>query len=439
MPISALLFVGSFFACSVLAMVRHPKYGIAAYLIAFYGFPPSRWWGPALPDWRWSLIASAITLVAVWKYPRNPAQPSWLTTTPARLLILLTAWIWLQNLWALDAEEALSMSFLYTKFIVLFYLVYRTSDSEDNIEWFLMLHVAGCFYLGLVAYATPVSGRLDGVGGPGIDDSNILSLHLVTGALCGAMLVLVKRDWKLYFSVLALAFTLNTIVLCASRGAFLALVGGCIVLNFTKPEQYRRRFYLLAALGISLFAVVASASFWSRMNSLKEAAAGNEQLDNSAEGRLALIKAQWSMAALYPFGNGHRGTVVLSRTFLDKKYLTGGEEANGARSSHNTTMTVLVEQGIPGAVMFVVFIVWCRKASRRIASRRGSLSSTSASQLASISAALLSVLIAGMFVDCMLVEVQFWLLAMLASMDAMARQQFPAIAPAEVAAPAPAR
>ncbi len=423
MSVSGLLFMIAFIACLALALVKHPKYGIAAYLLAFYVHPPSRWWGPTIPGWRWSLIASAVALIAVWMHQRNPSQPSWIKTTPARLLIALTAWIWLQNLWALDPEEALSMSILYTKFIVLFYLIYRTSDSEAGIDLLFWMHIAGCLYLGTVAYGMPVEGRLDGVGGPGIDDSNILSMHLVTGALCGAMLLLAKRGPKIFFALLAMAFTLNTIVLCASRGAFIALISGCVVLAFMKPAAHKRRFYILAALGILAFGIVASASFWERMNSLKEAAAGDEQLDNSAEGRLVLIKAQWSMAALYPMGSGHRGTVALSPKFLDAKYLAAGPASSRARSSHNTAMTVLVEHGIPGAIIFVWLIVWCRKTIRRARQHAATMTITTAVQLAAIAAALLSALVAGMFVDAMLVEVQIWLLAMLTSIDGLLEQQ----------------
>ena len=45
MPKTALAFVGSYFVLLLLAFVRHPIYGLFAYLLAFYVHPPSRWWG----------------------------------------------------------------------------------------------------------------------------------------------------------------------------------------------------------------------------------------------------------------------------------------------------------------------------------------------------------------------------------------------------------
>src|SRR5689334_13270666 len=48
-----------------LALARHPIYGLMTYVAVFYLHPPARWWGQALPDLRWSLTASLITLIAV--------------------------------------------------------------------------------------------------------------------------------------------------------------------------------------------------------------------------------------------------------------------------------------------------------------------------------------------------------------------------------------
>jgi O-antigen ligase len=406
----------------LMALFKHPRFGMLAYLMAFYVHPPSRWWNYALPEIRWSLLASIVTVIAIFLHlPKNPDQRPWLSTRAARLLLLLTAWMWIQNLWGLDAEETFFISVLYGKFLILFYFIYRLADSGENIRWLMLAHLAGCLYLGVVALGTDVSGRLDGVGGPGIDDSNTLSLHLVTGALCGAMLILVERGWRLYFSVVAMAFTLNTIVLCGSRGAFLALVCGFLVLAFLKPAEFKRRFYFLAALGVVMFLFVASATFWNRISALTEAATGATELDRSAEGRLEIIRAQWKMAARYPWGTGHRGTLALSRQYLDDKYLaTDSQGVAQTRASHNTFMTALVEHGVPGAIAFIAFVLWGRRAVRVVASSPLGRNPITKSYTAAVAAGLLSLLVSGMFVDCMIVEVTIWLFAILAALESMA-------------------
>src|SRR5262245_28767941 len=63
-PLTAIAFAGVFALALVLAFVRHPIFGLGAYLLAFFNHPPDRWWGQSLPDLRWSLLAAAVTLVA---------------------------------------------------------------------------------------------------------------------------------------------------------------------------------------------------------------------------------------------------------------------------------------------------------------------------------------------------------------------------------------
>ncbi len=75
MSITALGFLGVYAIGLVLAFVRHPRYGLFAYLWVFYNHPPSRWWGEQLPDVRWSLIAAIVTMLAIAVH-REPASPS---------------------------------------------------------------------------------------------------------------------------------------------------------------------------------------------------------------------------------------------------------------------------------------------------------------------------------------------------------------------------
>ena len=417
MGITGIVFTLGFFATLVMSFTRHPRYGLYAYLAAFYVHPPSRWWGASLPDLRWSLLAAAVTLIALWKAKAKDERISWSSTTPGKTLILFTIWIWIQSAWALDSQMHSELAVLYTKYIVLFYLIYKICDSPEEIERFLLAHVVGCFYLGYLAFSQPVSGRLEGVGGPGIDEANALAMQLATAVMCGAMFVLSDRGPKLYVSIFSMAFILNGIVLCGSRGAFLSVIAGGLVLHFMKPKAHRVLFYALSTLGLMLFLIVANESFWQRISTIGAAVNHDEQMDNSAESRFVIVEAQTRMAAKYPMGTGHRGTEILSREYIDEKYLTKRADGTpGARASHNTFMTALVEQGIPGAIVFVIFTWWSIKAARQL--KRASLDfpPKTIASIAAISGALMVVLIAGIFVDYLKAEVQIWLFALLASM-----------------------
>jgi len=102
MAITGFLFALGFVAMMALALLRHPIWGLYGYIAVFYLHPPSRWWGAFLPDLRWSLVASAVTLIALLRIKEPPGRPSWISTTPARILIAYTVWLWIQGFWALN-------------------------------------------------------------------------------------------------------------------------------------------------------------------------------------------------------------------------------------------------------------------------------------------------------------------------------------------------
>jgi len=243
-------------------------------------------------------------------------------------------------------------------------------------------------------------------------------MHLDTGVVAAAMLTLHLKDWRRYFCIAAIAFSMNAIVLTGSRGAFLALLSGGLMLLYLRPVAYKKVFYVFAVLGVLLFFRVASTQFWDRMHTVEVAAAGDEEaMDGSAASRYAMAAAQLDMARLYPFGAGHRGSEVLSPRYLRREYLATA----GVRSSHNAFLTVLVEQGVPGAIIFVWIVVWTgtalRKLKRETAVRTPTPEQvTRAVHAAAIGGGLMVVLIAGMFADFSKCEVQVWLMALLASL-----------------------
>jgi O-antigen ligase len=106
----------------------------------------------------------------------------------------------------------------------------------------------------------------------------------------------------------------------------------------------------------------------------------------------------------------------LSPYYLDSQYMSGpvGAQQGGKRSSHNTFLSALVEQGVPGAVLFIMMWLWCLRALARARAAQPSPSPQLAAMVAGVGSALISFLVAGMFVDYLKAEVQFWLFAVLA-------------------------
>lgn len=420
MSLTGIAFVVAFFAAMGLALFRSPMYGLYAYVAVFYLHPPSRWWGAALPDLRWALFAAAVTLIATMRLPQDTTRPSWISATPAKLLLAYTVWLWIQQLWALSPDDQMDICILFTKYLVLFYLIYRLIDTPQKITTFLLAHVIGCAYLGWLAFNARFQGRLEGVGGPGIDESNALAMQMSTGVAVGAMLILGGKGWVRWVAFAAMPFMLNTMVLAGSRGAFVALFGCGLALWYLKPMKHRGLFYAFAILGVILFGILANQIFLTRVGTITAVTQEDKTVDRSAESRVVLFKAQVQMAERYPFGTGHRGTAVLSPQYLDPIYLSSRHENGriiyGQRSSHNTFMTALVEQGVFGAILFLSLWWWVAKTLMQLKRTYAANDSQVliALHVAAVGGALAAVFVAGQFVDYLKVEIQIWCMILLA-------------------------
>src|SRR4030095_1927784 len=83
----------------------------------------------------------------------------------------------------------------------------------------------------------------------------------------------------------------------------------------------------------------------------------------------------------------------------------------------NVFMTVLVEQGIPGAIMSFILIAWVARSLREL-KRQSRVKEDPARdiQAAAIGGALMVVMIGGLFADFSKCEVQIWMFALLAGL-----------------------
>jgi hypothetical protein len=416
---SAAAFVLFFVGSTVLAFARHPFFGLGLYLAVFYIHPPSRWWAYMLPDFRWSLIAGTVALLAVLLYrEKAPAGTRpWYSTVPGVAILVYLVWFWIQNLWALSPNLHYEFSVRLTKYAIAFFLVYRLASDPKRSTDVLLLHVAGCALLGLIAVfvGRGGGGRLDGVGGPGIDDANTLGMYLATAIAVGAVLLLTLKGWRRVLVFVALPILLNGLILANSRGAMLGLLAGGAMAYYLCPPKKKWIFYSLAAVGLLGAVSLVDVAFVDRMFTIKSAVQRSEEIDSSAESRLVLIEAQMKMAARYPHGTGLRGTAALSREYLDVRWLTGGHEG-GARSSHNTFMSALVEQGILGAIVYIWLCAWGITVVGKLKTlQRQRVDAELTAPAVACCAAIAVIWTAGQFTDYLMAEVQFWMFALLAA------------------------
>ena len=146
MGITTVIFVIAYLTGCLMALTRHPIFGLVTYVAVFYLHPPSRWWGASLPDPGWALLAAAVTAFAVLTRKHKVPLGPLFSQGAVKGLIFFLLWLCVQALWALDATMHTEMIVLFFKYILLVALMYVCIDSEKHLRYFLWAHVLGCFY-----------------------------------------------------------------------------------------------------------------------------------------------------------------------------------------------------------------------------------------------------------------------------------------------------
>jgi hypothetical protein len=417
MSITGIVFLLLFLAGLGLALFRQPIYGLYVYVAVFYLDPVNRWWGSTLPDLRWSFTAALVTLIATFVRSSRVSRVPMFSNAPIVLFFIYVGWMFLRTPWAVDPDEHWLHMTIYAKYLLVIYLVYSLVDSRQHLTGFLLVHSMGCFYLGVLAWSVGTgSERLDGVGGPSINDSNSMAMQFATGVYAAAAYYFAAsgKGWRRLLVVPAVPFALNGLVLSGSRGGFLAVLAGGAVLFFTRPTRQLRVVLPYAILGVLLLGYVASTNFVTRMSGLAKPVAEQADADLSVETRVVLFKTQWRMALDHPFGVGNGGTAALSYTYLDPIYWATEGGVKSGRASHNSIMSALVDQGFPGVVVWlaIIFTLVSRiRSNKRWCDQYGDLE---AGWLNAGLAAMFAVIVAaGMFSPQQRTEVYVWTLALL--------------------------
>lgn len=413
LSLTGFVFLGAYATGLWLAFARHPIFGLMTYVAVFYLHPPSRWWGATLPDLRWSLLAAFVTLIALTARKRLASGDTPLFAHGVMMgFLLFLGWIAIQWGWALDATSHTDLVVIYAKYALLIGLVNKCIESAEHLRLFLWTHVLGCAYLGWIVFTSYEGGRFEGFGGPDINEANAGALQVVTGIFTASALFLAGQ-WRERAALLGvIPFIVNALVATVSRSGFLAAAFGGVVFNLFTPARFRVRVIVLSMLALVLFALLTNPTYWLRIASLGHAGEEVEGVDTGA-GRIVLIEAQWRMFQGRPLGCGHRCTAVLSPSYLDERDLTTSAEGVRARSSHNTAMSLLVEQGIPGIMFYAALLVWVARSVVVLARRLRGKSDFISSAFPAVAASMAAITLGDMFVDYLKAEVRIWFVALL--------------------------
>jgi O-antigen ligase len=218
---------------------------------------------------------------------------------------------------------------------------------------------------------------------------------------------------KRWLAFASLPFILNTVILTASRSAVLGMIAaGAAVIGFAPKRQ---RIWVIGAAGLGLVLLLVLArneTFWERTSTLSTV--NESEMDPSAASRLVLIRTGWAMAQDFPFGAGHRGFDVLSAKYVPEALLN----VEGVRAAHSTFIAVLVDQGIPGFLLYVALHLWAVVQLIKIKrAARASDDVVLGMYCAAVAGSLAAYFVAGLFINLLKAEIGVWLVAMLVILD----------------------
>ena len=268
-------------------------------------------------------------------------------------------------LWSLYPEGTLAQLITYIQLLAMVWMIWELAPHVQNQIRLMQAYVFGTFVSGLdtiyeflshqeSAYQRYAGARLD---------ANDLGLMTALSIPVSYYLLIQSRGKIVWIYRLQLVLAGTTIVLTASRGATLAGIVAFTILPFTHSRLTgRQKVAMLLTLtlivsGVLLFAPETS---WERLSTVP-----SEFAQGTLTGRTLIWSAGWELFREHPFlgvgANAFRITV--SRVLREPIRLDN--PTSPAPPAHNTFLSVLVEQGILGLVVFCA-LLGCLMFSMRV-------------------------------------------------------------------------
>ena len=345
-----LLFLGL-----TLAALNRPVYAVAGYMLSFYLCPRFWWWGDLIEGYRWNFYSGLILLgVVLISAPRKISS----LDLNSRRVFLIAAFI-LANAtfvnYALASKTEISTEayMLLVKFLLLCYLIYATIKSKYDMQVVMMSIILGAAYIGFEVTVNDrgelQGNRLEGVGAPGASTANHFASLMVTVLPLVASFFLVGNLYHKALAVICAPLIVNVILLCNSRGAFLAAIMSAIVFLVMAPKGVRKKAWVVVIAGsIGTFMLMGDTRILDRFMTTF---AAEEDRDNSAQSRVELAKAGLDMIMDHPIGAGGDSFKKVHGV----KYLKRHGISDNAKAIHNGYLNESCDWGIQGGLLRIAF------------------------------------------------------------------------------------
>ena len=406
MSLTALAWISTYVLGIFLSFV-HPIYGLLTYFMDYYAHPPLRWWGKALPDYRWSLTIAVITLIA-FLLKRNSLPKLHIKKHPqTKWLILFLLNTFAVTPMAVWGEENKQLIEVIIKITLFYLVVIQTIRTKEHFRYLMLFHILGIFDWGWNAFVDPQrkAGRLFGIGGPDSLNDNGTAAHLLAILPFLGSVFFTGKWWEKLICIVTLPFVFNTFILANSRGAFIALlVTGLMSLLLTTGRLRWKTLMAMLVAGLVFYSLVDD-KFIERQQTIQ-----TYEEDNASVERIESWKAAFSLIRDHPLGTGGGGFEALSPIYIpDIVEAHDGE----VRNVHNTFLLVASEWGVQGFLLFMTFIlstIWGLLKIRKEAPQTPAGERVRMDSIALI-LGLVGILSAGFFFNRLYAESVYWLAA----------------------------
>jgi len=366
MPVTCMIFLAGFAFCMAGALVT-PFLGVVGYFGHYLVGPERQWWTQGIRHWgiRYSFGLAAVTAVGSLVHYNKLRFGKRMFLKHEKLVLLFLGIVFLS---VFMGEQTVGRyedapipvdhpSIKLAKVVIFMMMVTHIVTDFKKLDRMLWVLVLGTMFLGYEAYQLPQSsfarGRLEGVGGPDFTETNGFA------SFCAAMLPIIaiqflRSRWLgKTVCAIAVALTMNSIILTRSRTGMVGVFFSGVMALMLAPKRHRAKVGAALAVGAVGGFYLTDSGFLERMSTISES---EENRDASAQSRLVVWKAAGRMIVDHPLGVG-----------AGNFYQTIGRYNPALKGidAHNTYVRCTSELGFQGLAVFLAVIIGAFRTLRR--------------------------------------------------------------------------
>jgi putative inorganic carbon (hco3(-)) transporter len=363
-----------------------------------------------------SALVIGVTTIVAWLVSRESKRPP--LTAPVIFLLLLTIWISVCTLFAINADAAYKKWDQVIKILAMAFVSMCMLKGRERIELMVWTICVSLGYYGfrggLFTILTGGNYRVWGPPDTFIEDNNQLALALIMVLpLMWYLYIISKPRWVKLGLMAVAGCTLIAVIGTYSRGGALALFVMLGVLWLRSPYKIVT-FVAGASLLVMIFLLLPD-QWFARMNTISD-----YQNDASANARFWSWTFAWKLAQMRPFTGG--GFSVFYEGALYKQLVP---ESTTFYNAHSIYFEMLGESGFVGLGIFLMLglssLIMCSSIMRRAKDRPDLVWARNLAGMMQVS--LIGYASAGTFLNLGFFDLYYIILACIVGLDATVKAE----------------